>query len=404
MATGSHDFEPLPSSVRWIDRQAWLRERRRDTRRSLRRLGPSLAALEEARRHPRPPGEVHLVVIPHDGPATGLWSVANGNLSYEGHRSAVELLGEDHVTLAEIPNGLPDIEWQAYVLDLIATTRATHVHAQIERNPNKTTDWSWDVVAAALHGRWDGTLVGQMYDAGFEWLRIRAQRIGSLLENFVVADLCEPMGGYVKPGRPEVGPTTLPLSYATVHAIDEYIAGLPKLHDVTFIGTLYDFRIAMLQRLQESGFDAKVNPHRSDTTTTYEESRTNQPSWLDYIAGLAQSELTVNFARASSGPRWQYKIRVQEAALAGCICLTDDVDRTSRFFAPDQYAYFDSVDSLEQVVRERLADREALHSAQARAKARAHELAVVDYWGRIDDGLRRRGLPVITGLTAPPAP
>lgn len=349
-------------------------------------------------------GRVHLVVIPHDGPDTGLWLPASGNLTYEVYRSAVELLGEEQVTLAEIRCGEDDTVWQRYVLDLIAESQATHVFGQIERNPNKTTDWSWDVIAAALGRAWDGTMVGQMYDAGFQWLRLRTKRLASLMDNLLVADLCEPMVGYAVKGRPEVGPMTLPLSYETLAAIDRRIAGISKLYDVTFIGTLYDFRIAMLDRLKETGFDARVNPHRPDTTTTYEQSRTNQPSWLDYIAVLAQSELTVNFARASSGPRWQYKIRIQEAALAGCLCLTDDVDRTSRFFAPDQYVYFDSVESLEISVRERLSDRAALHAAQERARARARELAVIDYWGRIDDGLRLRGLPVITGLTAPRPP
>lgn len=404
MAIGTHDFKPLPNSVRWIDRQVWLRERRRDTRRSLRRLKMSLVSLEAARHNRRPVGEVHLLVIPHDGPHTGLWSVANGNQFFEIYTSAVELLGADRVTLVEIANDSPPSVWQAQVLEAVSQTRATHIIGQIERDPNKTNSWSWDVIAAALNGRWDGVLIGQMYDAGFDWHRIRAQRLGRLLQNLVVADLCEPMGGYVKAGRPEVGPMTLPLSRATVEKIVQRIDGMTKIHDVTFVGALYDYRVELLDRLEESGFSVAVNPHRQDRARTDEASRSNQPSYLDYMATLASSEMTINFARASSGPRWQYKIRPQEASMVGCLCLTDDVDRTSRFFASDQFAHFSSVDSLDQVVRELLANRDALRSAQARAKARANELALIDYWGRLDDGLRRRGLPVITGLTAPAAP
>ena len=151
-------------------------------------------------------------------------------------------------------------------------------------------------------------------------------------------------------------------------------------------------------------FAVAVNPHRSDTAETYLESRENQPGYLDYLAALAQSELTINFCRASSGPREHYKIRVQEAALVGCLCITDDQNRTRGFFAPDEYATFDSVDSLEATVTRLLSDRSALHEAQARARARAHELARLDYWGRIDDGLRARGLPELTGLSAPRLP
>lgn len=400
----SDNFEPLPNEIRWLDRATWTRRRRKETRIQLRRLRDSIARLDAARTEPRSAGDVHLVVIPHDGPDTGLWHPANGNHFFEVHASAVELLGSDRVTLVDIVCGEDATTWQAAVLDRIAETRATHVIAQIERDPNKTTDWSWDVIASALAGHWDGVFVGQMYDAGFQWLRVRAQRLAGILDKLVLADLCEPMTGYAVPGRPEIGPMTLPLSRESVSRIDAYVAGATKVHDVTFVGALYEYRVELLDRLTAAGFHVAVNPHRSDSARTDEESRANQPSYLDYMRALAESELTINFARASSGPRWQYKIRPQEAALVGCLCLTDDVDRTSRFFAPGDYAYFESVDTLSDIVGELLVDRTALQSAQARARARAHELAVVDYWGRIDDGLRRRGLPVITGLTAPDPP
>lgn len=197
---------------------------------------------------------------------------------------------------------------------------------------------------------------------------------------------------------------TMPLSQASVAAIDAYVAGQPKEYDVSFIGALYDYRVELLDRIRATGLSVAVNPHRTDTATDYVQSRTNQPTYLDYMAGLARSETTINFSLANGGPHEQYKIRVHEAALVGCICLTDDTDRSRHFYSPNEYQFFPSIEALPGVIERRLADREALAADQGAAAARAHLLSRTDFWGRIDDGLRRRGLPVVTGLSAPVEP
>jgi hypothetical protein len=164
------------------------------------------------------------------------------------------------------------------------------------------------------------------------------------------------------------------------------------LHQVSFIGALYDYRVDLINALRADGFDVVVNPHRPDTTTDYLESRTNQPTYLDYMAGLAQSELTINFSLASGGPHEQYKIRVQEASLVGTLCLTDDKERTRLFFEPDEYRFFESIASLEEVVASTLGDSEKLSLNQEAAKSRAHMLAERDFWGKINETLILRGL------------
>lgn len=90
--------------------------------------------------------------------------------------------------------------------------------------------------------------------------------------------------------------------------------------------------------------------------------------------------------------------------MVGCLCLTDDVDRTRHFFAPNEYGYFPTLDSIPGIVTERLSDLPRLRADQSAARARAHELARTDFWGRIDEGLRLRGLPLLTGLVPPPEP
>lgn len=348
--------------------------------------------------------DTHLVVVPHFGPDAPTWHVAGQNHFFEVWRSAQEILGEDRVTLVGVDPSEPPAHWHRRLLETVADTKATHLIAQIETDPNRPDAWSWDVVTSSLAKNWRGAFIGVMWDSAFPWLRFKARHLGTLMPNLLIAELCEPMSGLVARGRYEVGPMTMPFSQASVAAIDTYVADAPKLYQLTFIGALYDYRVELIEHLRAAGVDVAVNPHRTDVTRDYMESRTNQPKYLDYMRGLAQSEMTLNFSLASGGPVEQYKIRVQEASMVGCLCLTDDVDRTRHFFAPNEYAYFPSLDSIPGIVTERLSDIPRLRADQAAARARAHELARTDFWGRIDEGLRLRGLPLLTGLVPPPEP
>jgi len=343
----------------------------------------------------------HLVITAHHGPDASNWHVGGGNIGFETYASAVELLGEENVTLFGVGKDEPEESWHSRLLTAISETQATHLLGQIEIDPNQAHNWSWDVVATVLARHWDGIFLALMYDSAFAWLQLKTKRVGEIYPDVVYIDICEPVDGYVVPGRPEVGPVTMPISQASVRAIQQHVANLPKKHQVSFIGALYDYRVDLIDSLRSEGFEVVVNPHRPDETTNYLESRTNQPSYLDYMAGLAESELTINFSLASGGPHEQYKIRVQEASLVGTLCLTDDRDRTRLFFSPNEYRYFDSLQSLEGVVQESLANTSQLHADQGSARKRAEELATLDFWGSIDAVLIARGYPVLTGVVQP---
>ncbi len=335
---------------------------------------------------------IHLVVTAHHGPDAHNWHIAGGNIGFETYLSAVELLGEENVSLFGAGKDESEIAWHSRLLELMAEKKATHLIGQIEIDPNQASNWSWDVLATVFNEYWDGVFIGLMYDSAFEWLRLKTKRIGKIYPRVLYVDICEPITGYVVPGRPEVGPVTMPMSQASVSRIDEYVSGLEKLHQVSFIGALYDYRVELINALKSDGFDVVVNPHRPDTTVDYLDSRTNQPTYLDYMAGLAQSELTINFSLASGGPHEQYKIRVQEASLVGTICLTDDRERTRLFFEPNEYRFFESISSIEEVVESTLSDPNQLAQDQSAAKERAHVLALTDFWGKISETLDLRRL------------
>jgi spore maturation protein CgeB len=205
-----------------------------------------------------------------------------------------------------------------------------------------------------------------------------------------------PMDGVMVKGRPEVGPVNMPVSNLSLAAVDEYTAGLEKAYDVSFIGTLYPYRVEMIEALEAKGVRVAVNPHRTDVTHDFAESRANQPTYLDYMAGLFQSEMTINFSQSSAGNFQQLKTRILEAAAVGCLVLTDDVDRADRFWIPgEEYGYFATPRDVPTLVESFLRDPDRLARAQAAGRARARSLNVVSFWGGIEDGLRRRRLPAI---------
>jgi hypothetical protein len=267
---------------------------------------------------------------------------------------------------------------------------------QTECDPTTSADQTWDVLWEQLAPRWDGVFLGVMFDSAFRMITLSARRIASVSDRFVVVDICMPMDGSMKRGRPEVGPVNMPISNESLAALDAEIGAVEQIHDVSFIGALYPYRVEMIEALRAHGVDVAVNPHRADTTRDFAESRTNQPTYVDYMRGLAQSKMTINFSVSSSLNGQQLKTRILEASSMGCLVLTDDVDRSDRFWIPgDEVGYFTDPSEVPALVESYLADPERLARAQAAGKVRARSINVTSFWGGIDAGLAARGLPQI---------
>ena len=228
------------------------------------------------------------------------------------------MLGEDPVSVLDVRAGEPADEWHARLLDLVTETRATHVLCHAEADPASAgQQWTWDVPWSALARDWDGVLLGVMFDSAFEWILAKGRRLASISPRFMLVDICMPMDGSLVRGRAEVGPVNMPISRATTALIDERIAGIEPQHDVSFIGALYPYRVEIIERLRAAGVRVAVNPHRRDDAADFESSRRDLPSYLDYIAGLRSSRMTINFSQSSAGPVQQLKTRVLEATLVG---------------------------------------------------------------------------------------
>ena len=341
--------------------------------------------------------DVHVLVVPQEGPDFDSWAPGRWNFYFEVWQTAIERLGADRVSFLDVARGESWESWVPRLVALAHETEATHIITHIESDPgSESSTWHWDVAWAELLRSWDGVLLGVMFDSAYFWIRAQSRRLARMSPRFVVVDICMPMDGSMLRGRPEVGPVNMPVCATSLELVRGRCSGIQKMWDVSFIGVLYPYRVDALEELRRRGVKVAVNPHRNDNATDYRSTKVDQPAWLDYMAALAASRLTINFSQSNAGPVQQLKTRVIEGMLAGTVVVTDDVDRTSRFFSPGaDYRYFRDLDALPDVISQALAEPGILAESAAAVRPRAESLANRGFWDAIDVGLRRRSLPSV---------
>ena len=341
--------------------------------------------------------DVHVLVVPQEGPDFDSWAPGRWNFYFEVWQTAIERLGADRVSFLDVARGESWESWVPRLVALAHETEATHIITHIESDPgSESSTWHWDVAWAELLRSWDGVLLGVMFDSAYFWIRAQSRRLARMSPRFVVVDICMPMDGSMLRGRPEVGPVNMPVCATSLELVRDRCSSIQKMWDVSFIGVLYPYRVDALEELRRRGVNVAVNPHRNDNATDYRSTKVDQPAWLDYMAALAASRLTINFSQSNAGPVQQLKTRVIEGMLAGTVVVTDDVDRTSRFFSPGaDYRYFRDLDALPDVISQALAEPGILAESAAAVRPRAEALANRGFWDAIDVGLRRRSLPSV---------
>lgn len=343
-------------------------------------------------------GNSHVVVIPIEGPSMNVFEPGRANIYYEAYATAVERYGAENVSLFDVAPGEDPAGWQGRLRDYLGDVNASHVLFHSESDPGGAADdWNWDAMITRTQDSFTGVYVGGMFDSSHKWISAKSRRLARMTPRFMVVDICVPHAGSMVRGRPEVGPVNMPMSSASLELLHSRIDSLPKTHDVSFIGALYPYRVTLIDMLRAEGLNVAVNPHRAEATKNFLESRADQPGWLDYMAGLAQSTMTINFSQSSAGSDQQLKTRVLEATLAGTYLLTDDRDRTRKFFEPEvEFGFFPTTDDLPKLAPEFMRAAETFDRRKVQAKA--EHLGLTDYWSGIETGLALRGL---TPLPAP---
>jgi hypothetical protein len=341
----------------------------------------------------------HVVVVPHEGRDYPSWAPGTRNLYFEAAQVLEETQGESRVSVFHVEAGEPRVAWHTRLVDYLNDVQATHVLTHIEGDPG-TQDgtWTWDTAWGLMLRNWDGVLLGVTFDSAFRHVLLKERFLAKMSPRFMLIDICMPMDDALIRGRTEVGPINMPMSDLSMALVDRRLSTVSVDHDVSFIGALYPYRQQLVERLRAEGLSVVVNPHRSDSAQTFLETRANQPGWLEYMAGLASSRATINFSESSARPVQQLKTRVIEAGLAGALLLTDDRERTDRFWIEgEEYGYFPSVADLPAVAESFLSDPPRLEAARATFAGKARVLARTGFWRGIDEGLGRRGLPPIAG-------
>ena len=335
----------------------------------------------------------HVLVVPTEGPQFPDWGPGNRNFYYEAYRSAAERWGAEQASFLDVAPGASVDQWQAALIDAIHDTQATHLVTHIEHDPGSPGLWTWDVVWNRLAPTWDGVFLGVMFDSAFDLVTMKSRRMARMSPQFMAVDICMPADNVLIRGRSEVGPVTMPMSKESMALVEKRLADVEVIHDISFIGALYPYRMELIDNLRAAGLDVAVNPHRPDPTSDFASSRSNQPNWLDYMAGLAGSRLTINFSRSSAGSWEQLKTRVIEATVAGTFLLTDDRDRTRLFFEPEvEYGYFRDPEHLVSVAERWLAAENERTAGAKAAQVRAKSIITSDFWDKIEQALIRRGL------------
>lgn len=380
-----------------LDEWQWNRQRDAEVKQIVRegRYADRFSSLPAAPR----PSTPHLVIVPKDGPSFDNWRVAGGNFFFEISQAAREFYGADKVSLFSPVAGEPVPDWHERLARYLVDVGATHLMVMVETDPEGAGTWNWDVLWSQLAPRWPGIMFGVTFDSAYRWISIPMRRVARMNDRFVLVDICMPMDGSMVKGRPEVGPVNMPVSNLTMDAVDQYIEGLPKIYDVSFLGSLYPYRVEMIEALRAQGVTVAVNPHhQAGEVLDLDGSRVHQPGYLDYMAGLAQSHMTINFGRSSAGDFFQLKTRILEAELVGCVVLTDDVDRTERFWIPgEEYGYFATPEDVPNLVSSILSDPTRLARMQDAGRKRARDINVSSFWGGVESGLVARRLPTIAG-------
>jgi len=382
-----------------VDRRAYARARKADMR-ARRKTG--LNALSK-RRYPAAfsrreiydtDRETHVVVVPAEGINSGTWAVAAGNFYFEVAGNLESHIGSDRVSVLHVDPQEPCSTWHRELFDHLMDAKATHLIAHVEHDPGSSNQtWTWDSFWNDLSPRWGGVFLGSTFDASYRFTSAKARFLARISPRFMAIDVGLPIAGTLSRKRFEVGPVNRPMSPATLQAIRQRLTGVVPTVDVAFVGALYPYRIELIKQLEALGLSIAVNPHKENHYARGDSEGGGQPGWLDYLAGLRSGRITINFSRSSAGPVEQLKWRAIEAGLAGTYFVTDDQHRTRLFWPDDQFSTFSTIEDLSFVLEETLSDQRSLLDSTAAFSDRAYLLARNHYWGAVEDGLRKRGLP-----------
>lgn len=332
------------------------------------------------------PGSL-LLVVPSVDHEEIPWGPGQGNYSFELYETACAYLGADRVHTIRIATSEETENAHDRILTFTDEHRASHVLSRIDIEPNAGPHWSWDRFVKKVRARTNLIYLPLTYDSAYPYVSMHLDRITRLYSLAVPIVLDRPIQGVIRPRRPAAGPLFLPLSDASMTAINQALVGIEPTLDVTFIGNVggYPYRAQLLEELDRSGIRVDVNPHgRSEGQLS---------SFVNYAAALRRSRITLNFTRCNGVPVTQLKTRMLEAPLFGAVVAADSSLYARDFFSlGEEFIAYVSPDDLKRQIEPLLSDHGRLHEMQRKAKSRADKLRLRNFWESADQAMVERGL------------
>lgn len=319
-----------------------------------------------------------LIIAPWTDMQRQPWEIAGGNYFFEILQSAREIFNEKQIGFQRI--GLGQSGWEIQIINQVITDNPRNLLLQIETDPDGSGNWNIDSLARNLKRiGWKGRLFLLSYDSVFPLHMFRIDRVARIYQNSVVISIDRSCEEYYRSAAPNIGPAFLPISQASLQAINQHFAseaGLGLGSDLTFIGAEYGYRLIALDALHKAGLPISINPHNKGIRIA---------SYLEYASAIHDSLATLNFSRAHVIDSPQVKSRIIEAMLFNCVVITDDSHVLEKFFDINlHFLSYSSPQELVKIYQDLVTDKDRQEQFKQRALTRALEVNKWSFWGQIE--------------------
>ncbi len=231
--------------------------------------------------------------------------------------------------------------WIQQASDEVLDFDPSHLIIHVEQDPIESKWWSLDIFLTQLRNfGWMGNIVLVSYDSVWDSTKLHIDRITNYVQNVTIVSIDRPYLRKSKKGVCFIGPVILPLSRGTLNALQAMrITNKSQSLDITFFGRKYGYREDFLGKLSfEALAQIEVNPQGSGAP------------YRHYLEVLGNATSTIDFSRASGQNLKQFKCRIIEASLLGCIVITDGVSLVNRVNSAFKVIGFKQPRTLEKVI------------------------------------------------------
>jgi hypothetical protein len=328
-----------------------------------------------------------LIITPQNEIENENWRIGGGNHYFEIFESAMENFGPEAVDLFVVSSNQNFLSQINEIAEKLRDGNFSLCLASIEADPNTPNKWNWDALAVALSKFWRGTFIALSTDFAYPLHQVRfSQFIKKFPRTAVIAIDINILNSKYIPAENFSGPVFLPISKKSITQLTnllEATCSSKKIYDIVFVGTLYDYRSVILEKLKKMGVQIGVNPHLQNSSIQA------SGTYFEYLCALRSGKLAINFSRANGAKTSQLKSRNLEAPLFGVPVLTDD-ELNSYFFKVGEEFLFQNFEKFDSNEISAVTNSESsLLMLSQQAKEKAKEINENAFWDMVRDASQK---------------